>query len=50
MGMDSENQQQRCDRAAEEAVEQRGEPELLHNWQSQPDNPNLRFRQISIKS
>jgi len=48
MGMDSENKQQRCDRAAEEAVEQRGEPELLHNWQSQPDNPNLRFRQISI--
>jgi hypothetical protein len=36
MGMDSENKQQRCDRAAEEAVEQRGEPELLHNG-----NPNL---------
>src|ERR1700693_4086425 len=50
MGMDSQSKQQRCDRAAEEAVEPRGEPELLHNLQSQPDNPNLRFRQISTKS
>src|ERR1700723_301276 len=50
MGMDSQSKQQRCDRAAEETVKQRGEPELLHNLQSQPDNPKLRFRQISIKS
>jgi hypothetical protein len=36
MGMDSQSKQQRCDRAAEETVEQRGEPELLHTC-----NPNL---------